>query len=185
MTKGKSPTGKLDLTGADEMVESQAHNAVYGITTEDVARHMDSGSVAIAAILGQKVLTVADLNYLRREVFANGSVSQSDAEGLFAIERMGLSDLAEWTEFFVEAITDYTVWQMRPTGVVSETQGEWLLEQVDLAKTMGSLAALCNILAEADRVPAWLPAAARGRLAAGWKGVDAAIDAVRDEQLAA
>ena len=166
------------------MMDSQANSAIYGLTTEDVSRHMDTGCEAIKDILERGVLTAADLQYLRREVFASGSVSQSEAEGLFAIERLGITDLVEWTEFFVEAITDFTVWQMRPTGVVSEEQGEWLLAQVDLTRTAGALAALCNILAEADRIPAWLPAAARGRLAASWDGVDEALNADA-EQLAA
>lgn len=168
------------------MTQGIENSTVEGIGIEDVVRHLDSGREAIMNILQRGKLGSDDIQHLRRDVFAMGAVSQSDAEGLFAIERSGLGHTSEWADFFVEAITDFTVWQMRPTGVVSETQGEWLLEQIDQTKSMTSLAALFNILAEADRVPAWLPAAARGRVAAGWNGVAEALEAAREEeQLAA
>ena len=31
--------------------------------------------------------------------------------------------------FFVEMVTEYALWQARPTGALSETQAEWLLER--------------------------------------------------------
>ena len=37
----------------------------------------------------------------------------------------------EWTAFFVEAVTDHVVWQSRPSGVVNEAQGEWLIARAD------------------------------------------------------
>jgi hypothetical protein len=71
-----------------------------------------------------------------------------------------------WTSFFVETVTDYIVWQSRPTGLVNGAQAEWLLAQADAGCTLNAFAILVNVLAEADRVPAWLPAAVHGRAAA-------------------
>lgn len=149
---------------------------------EAAARHMDAGRAAIMEILQRGVLLPEDVHFLRRDVFAGVSVTREEAEALFAIERSGMGTCPEWIEFFVEAITDHVVWQVRPTGVVNAPQAEWLIEQVDRTKTITALAILINILAEAHRVPQWLPAAARGRAAAGWPGVDAALGAMRREQ---
>ena len=63
-------------------------------------------------------------------------------------------------------VTDYIVWQSRPTGLVNGAQAEWLLAQADAGCTLNAFAILVNVLAEADRAPAWLPAAVHGRAAA-------------------
>jgi hypothetical protein len=81
----------------------------------------------------------------------------------------------EWTEFFVEMITDHVVWQARPTGVVSDAQAEWLVKRADGCKTVEALAALVNVLAEAHRVPEWFVAAVRARASGGWPGVEEAL----------
>ncbi|MGE3245520.1 MAG: hypothetical protein AB7F96_00635 [Beijerinckiaceae bacterium] len=152
---------------------------------ETAARHLDAGRAAIMEILQRGTMSVEDVLRLRREVFAEGCISRDDAEALFALERSGIANSPEWTAFFVEAITDHAVYQARPTGVVNTPQAEWLIEQVDRTKTITALAALINILAEAHRVPQWLPAAARGRAAAGWPGVNEALEAAREDSLQA
>jgi hypothetical protein len=106
-----------------------------------------------------------------------------DVEMLFALDRSGIAACPEWTSFFVEAVTDYIVWQARPTGVVDEAQAEWLIGQVDRAKTLAAFATLVNVLAEADRVPAWLAPAARTR-AADWPNIAGAIAASQAQQAA-
>lgn len=117
---------------------------------------------------------------------SDGVATQADAEALFALDCAAIAHCPSWTVFFVEAMTDYLVFQNRPTGIISEDQADWLMEQTDKAKTVSALAALVNILAEADRVPHWLPAAARGRIAAGWPGVNEALhQAQSGSQLAA
>ena len=147
----------------------------------EMVRILDDGRAAILELLQRGVVTVDDIRRLRRDFFTDGEASQAQAEALFAIERSGIANCAEWTEFFVEVITSHVVWEQRPTGIVSEEQAQWLIDQVDRTKSVTALAVLVNILAEADRIPAWLPASARGRAAAGWKGVDEALDAARNE----
>ena len=80
-----------------------------------------------------------------------------------------MNNAPEWTELFVELITDHVVWQARPTGVVSDEQAEWLLAKADECRSLEALAALVNVLAEAHRAPQWFVAAVRAR-AAGWPG---------------
>jgi hypothetical protein len=94
---------------------------------------------------------------------------------LCAVERAGLANAPEWTEFFVEMIAEHVVWQARPTGIVDEAQAEWLIARADECASVNALAALVAVLAEAHRAPAWFLAAVRARAARGWSGVDAAV----------
>jgi hypothetical protein len=135
-----------------------------------------SRSIISSLIHGQGVSGL-DVAWLRREVFADGEVSREAAEELFAVERAEIAKAPEWTEFFVELITEHIVWQSRPTGVVDGAQAEWLLERVDSAKSVNALAVLVNVLVEAHRVPQWFVAAVRARAERGWPGVDAALKA--------
>ncbi len=132
-----------------------------------------SRTIISAMILGRRV-SAQDVAWLRREVFAEGEVTREAADELFAVAGARMSNAPEWTELFVELITDYVVWQARPTGVVSDEQGEWLLRKADDCRSLEALAALVNVLAEAHRAPKWFVAAVRAR-AAGWPGVEEAL----------
>ncbi|RBP14402.1 hypothetical protein DFR50_109156 [Roseiarcus fermentans] len=134
-----------------------------------------SRTIISAMILGRKV-TAQDVAWLRREVFADGEVTRESAEELFAVVRAGMSNAPEWTELFVELITDYVVWQSRPTGVVTDEEAEWLIGRADECKSLDALAALVNVLAEAHRAPQWFVTAVRAR-ALQWPGVEAALRA--------
>ncbi len=135
-----------------------------------------SRSIVSAMILGRKV-TAMDVAWLRREVFADGEVGRDAADELFALERSGVALCPEWTEFFVEMITEHVVWQARPTGVVNEAQAEWLIERADSCSSVNALAVLVNVLGEAHRAPRWFLAAVRSRALLNWSGVDAALTA--------
>jgi len=133
-----------------------------------------SRSIISAMIVGRKV-TAMDVAWLRREVFAEGVVSQEAAEELFAVERADVEKAPEWTDFFVEMITDYALWQNRPTGVLNEAQAEWLLAQADSCMSVNALAALVNVLGEAHRAPRWFLAAMRARAHREWKGFERVV----------
>ena len=135
-----------------------------------------SRSIISAMIFGRKV-SAMDVAWLRREVFADGMVSLEEADELFALERAGVAVGREWTEFFVEMITDHVVWQSRPSGIVSENQAEWLIERADSCASVNALAVLVNVLSEAHRAPRWFLAAVRGRARRGWPGVEEALSA--------
>src|ERR1700674_4908440 len=101
-------------------------------------------------------------------VFSAGELTAEAADELFAVARARMMNAPEWTEFFVEMITDHVVWQARPTGVVSDAQAEWLVKRADECKTVEALAALVNVLAEAHRAPEWFVAAVKARASGGW-----------------
>jgi hypothetical protein len=132
-----------------------------------------SRTIISAMILGRRV-TAQDVAWLRREVFGDGEVTREAADELFAVARARMNNAPEWTEFFVEMITDHVVWQSRPTGVVSDAEAEWLIERADECRTVETLAALVNVLAEAHRAPEWFVARVRAR-ATGWPGVNDAL----------
>ena len=98
-----------------------------------------SRSIISAMIVGRKVASI-DVAWLRREVFADGVVTRETADELFAVERADIEKAPEWTDFFVEMVTDYALWQARPTGVLSDEQAEWLLAQADSCMTVGAFA---------------------------------------------
>ncbi len=132
-----------------------------------------SRTIISAMILGRRV-SAQDVAWLRREVFADGEVTREAADELFAVAGAHMNNAPEWTELFIELITDYVVWQARPTGVVSDEQAEWLLRKADECRSLEAVAALVNVLAEAHRAPQWFVAAARAR-AAAWPGVEEAL----------
>jgi hypothetical protein len=133
-----------------------------------------SRTIISAMILGRRV-TAQDVAWLRREVFSDGEVTREAADELFTVARARMMNAPEWTEFFVEMITDHVVWQARPTGVVSDDQAEWLVKRADECKTVEALAALVNVLAEAHRAPEWFVAAVKARAGGGWPGVEEAL----------
>jgi hypothetical protein len=130
-----------------------------------------SRSIISAMIVGEKV-TSLDVVWLRREVFADLIVTREAAEELFAVERAEIAKAPEWTDFFVEMVTEHALWQTRPTGVLNETQAEWLLAQCDSCTTVNALATLVNVLGEAHRAPAWFLAAVRARAQREWAGLE-------------
>jgi hypothetical protein len=121
-----------------------------------------SRTIISAMILGRRV-TAQDVAWLRREVFAGGEVTREAADELFAVARAGMDNAPEWKEFFVEMIARHVVRQELSAGEVNEERAAWLLTRVDECKSVEALAALVNVLAEADSVPNWFLAAVRAR----------------------
>ncbi len=142
---------------------------------------IDRSRTIISAMIHGRRVSAQDVAWLRREVFADGEVSREAADELFAVARAGMNNAPEWSEFFVEMITDHVVWQARPTGVVSDAQAEWLLARADECTSVEALAALVNVLAEAHRVPQWFLTAVRARAGGRWPGVDEALRARRPD----
>lgn len=142
--------------------------------SSSMAARLDRGRAVIAATARAGRITGDDVERMRREIFADGFISREEADALFALDRATADKCAEWTGFLVEAITDHVVWQSRPTGVVNEAQGEWLIARADACANLNGLAVLINVLSEAHRAPLWFLAAVRARAGRGWSGVEEA-----------
>ncbi len=140
--------------------------------------HLNEGQALIESIKAGNSLGAAELSQLREYFTSIAPMTRTEAEALFELDRVVADKHDDWTSFFVETVTDYIVWQSRPTGLVNGAQAEWLLAQADTGRTLNAFAILVNVLAEADRVPAWLPAAVHGR-AAAWPAVAGALHQAR------
>ena len=140
--------------------------------------HLNEGQALIESIKAGNSLGATELSQLREYFTSIAPMTRTEAEALFELDRVVADKHDDWTSFFVETVTDYIVWQSRPTGLVNGAQAEWLLAQADTGRTLNAFAILVNVLAEADRVPAWLPAAVHGR-AAAWPAVAGALHQAR------
>jgi hypothetical protein len=145
------------------------------ISMEDRQAQADARYAALSRLLTSSAIAAEDVCDLRR-VFAEGWLERDEADMLFTLDAAPGTKCPGWTAFFVETITDHVVWQMRPTGTITDDQAEWLLAAADRAATLPAFALLINVLAEAHRVPLWLVTAIKTR-ARGWPGLDQALAA--------
>ena len=137
-------------------------------TVDHRAGSLDQGRPALLRMVQKGCVTEADVAHLRRDIFADRAPTRTEIEDLFALDAIARPQDENWTEFFVEIVTDHVVWDMRPTGVVDEQHARWLIAKVDASQTAPSFAVLINVLDQAHRVPRWFAAAVRARAAAGW-----------------
>ena len=80
--------------------------------------------VAAGAIIATDVLK------LRREVFTDGVVNRSEAELLFYLNERCRDHGTAWNDFFVDALTDYFVWQQQPKGYLGADDARFLVEGI-------------------------------------------------------
>ena len=67
---------------------------------------------------------------LRRMIYAKGHVSKNDAEILFRLDHVCSKKDAAFAGLYVEALTDYFVWQTDPKGYVTADQARVLIDNV-------------------------------------------------------
>ncbi|MEM8541322.1 MAG: hypothetical protein AAGF25_10240 [Pseudomonadota bacterium] len=84
----------------------------------------------LAGMAGKSRLAADDVLVLRREAFADGKIDRAEAEALFAIDYSVKEKSAEWSEFFVEAVTDYLVFSEAPEGHISKDNANWLIRAI-------------------------------------------------------
>lgn len=133
---------------------------------------MKYGHEAILALIAAPAVTDADVALLRREVLADRSLSVEEAEALFALDAAPNAKSDRWTAFFVEALSDFLVWQQRPTGVLAEAKAEWVMSYAAGTASVTVMALLVNLLAECHKVPTWFLAEVRGLATRNWAALD-------------
>ena len=67
---------------------------------------------------------------LRRMIYASGPITRQAAETLFRLDRACSNQDPAFAALFVEALTDYFVWQTEPKGYVNAEGAAFLLEQI-------------------------------------------------------
>lgn len=83
---------------------------------------------AVDKIAAKGTISEQDVLTLRREVFGDGVVSETEAALLFDLNDKCEPADGKWGEFFTEALTDYLVHQEMPEGYVSESNAKWLIQ---------------------------------------------------------
>ncbi|HEV2594455.1 MAG TPA: hypothetical protein VGU01_04575 [Sphingomicrobium sp.] len=118
------------------------------------------------AFADRKPINSEELRALRSEVWGDGSVSASEAEKLFSMNRL-VEPSSAWTEFFVEAICEFMLSQGEPRGYVTEDEATWLLRQVNCDGHVGTPAELeliVKLLERAEYAPGSLRRFALGTI---------------------
>jgi len=87
----------------------------------DFSASLESG----AAISPEDVLAI------RRAVWPDGAIARTEAEALFEFHRLALDPSTEWSDFFIEAITDSVLNAAEPRGYVDDETAAWLTGQLD------------------------------------------------------
>ena len=85
---------------------------------------------AVDKIAAKGTICEQDVLTLRREVFGDGVVSETEAALLFDLNDKCKPSDDKWGEFFTEALTDYLVHQEMPEGYVSESNAKWLMQSI-------------------------------------------------------
>jgi hypothetical protein len=67
---------------------------------------------------------------LRQFIYGDNKVSREDADLLFSLNDACKTKDAAFVALYVEALTDYFVWQTEPRGYVTAEHGRYLIEQV-------------------------------------------------------
>lgn len=108
-------------------------------------------------------ITADDVLALRRHVFPDGVVSSAEAGAVFRLDRACAEKSAEWTRFYVDALTDYFVWQSPPRGYVEAARARELLDNVrhdGRIDGMSELELLLNVVHWCEACPEELALAA-------------------------
>ncbi|WP_083649405.1 hypothetical protein [Salaquimonas pukyongi] len=113
-------------------------------------------------------ISASDVRRLRREMFRDGIVSQLEADAVFAFNDAIAVKCDEWNEFFVEALTDYTVMQAEPRGYVSNANAQWLANRIShdgVVDSASELELLVRVLAKSTQCPPALAGFALAQIA--------------------
>jgi hypothetical protein len=114
---------------------------------------------AIAAADG--VIAPDELQDLRRAGWADGRMDPDEAESLFAANDLLTEPDHDWCDFFVEALSNFVVRTVQPSGYVDQEMADELIGRIDRDGRVDSLAELellVRVLEISTSVPANLKA---------------------------
>jgi hypothetical protein len=103
----------------------------------------------------RKPISADEVLKLRARVWSDGSVSASEADNLFELNRSAAPS-PEWLTFFIEAICEFLLSNEGPRGYVSDAGANWLIAHVDRDGRIGShaeLELLVKLLERANYAP--------------------------------
>jgi len=92
--------------------------------------HVTLSSDLVEEIAARRSISAEDVLALRREVFRDSVVDPMEAQAVFRLDHACHDKDPSWTQFYVDALTDFFVWQAEPRGYVSEELGRFLIENI-------------------------------------------------------
>lgn len=100
-----------------------------------------------------------DVAQFRRALFQKGPIEAAEADLVFRLNDECRERDESWNQLYIDALTDYFVWQASPRGYVSDEQARYLIQRIvrnNRIENETELALLCNIMNWADYAPAEL-----------------------------
>ena len=89
-----------------------------------------TSSELVEEIAAKGTISAEDVLRLRREVFADGVVDPMEARDVFRLDHACGTKDPTWTQFYVDALTDFFVWQAVPRGYVDQELGSFLIANI-------------------------------------------------------
>ena len=112
-------------------------------------------------------ITADEILSLRQGGWANAAIDADEADAIFVLNDHLAEATNEWSDFFVEALSEYIVHTVQPKGYVSPDQAEWLIERIDSNGRLDSLTELVllvEVLEKAIHTPESLRPYARSQI---------------------
>ena len=72
------------------------------------------------AIIREDRISAETVRHLREDVFSDGATDRREAEAIFRLDQACSEKDPEWPALYVDALTDYFVWQAKPSGSISQ-----------------------------------------------------------------
>ena len=105
---------------------------------------------------GNGRISPQELLDLRKEGWGDGAIHRDEAEALFAINNVLSERDDAWTDFFVEAISEFVLNGSEPRLQCSDSEAAWLIEQIDhdgVVESLAELETMVRIVERAQNVP--------------------------------
>ncbi len=113
-------------------------------------------SLQIEGIISLGSIKDSDVLAFRKIFYEDGITTAEEAEILFKLNNACKVANPSWAEFFVEAITDFIVFQAQPQGFVTGENAHWLIDRVSSDGNIDSkteLELVVNVLDKARWAP--------------------------------
>ena len=113
-------------------------------------------SLPIDEILAASKIAESDVQKFRRIFYEDGIVNADEAELLFKLDGQCAVKCAGWSEFFIEGVTDFIVFQALPQGYVTVDNSNWLIDRLSKdgkVESQTELELVVNVLDKARWAP--------------------------------
>ena len=93
---------------------------------------------------------------LRQLGWGDGRIYREEADAIFAINHAITDPGPEWTDFFVEALSEFVLNGTEPRGMCDDEEAAWLMDSIDRdgrVESMAELELIVRVVEKAQNVP--------------------------------